>query len=293
MKLRCRDRVLPLDRVAIMGVLNVTPDSFSDGGLWLDPDAAVRHGLEMHQAGAAIVDVGGESTRPGASPVSESEELRRVLPVVESLSSAGCLVSIDTRKASVARAALEAGAAIVNDTSGEETDRSMDELTAATGAAMVVMHSRGSPETMRSLTEYGDVVTDVGDFLLGRAAQLESAGVPSDAIALDPGFGFAKTPEQNLVLLRRLRELTDLPYPVLVGTSRKSFIGRILGVGEGQRLEGTAATVAWAVAYGAKIVRVHDVIELTRVVRMTEAILASSEERSPHTAALGEARPAR
>jgi dihydropteroate synthase len=262
----------------IMGVVNVTPDSFSDGGLWFDRDTAIAHGREMESQGAAIIDVGGESTRPGAAPVDEAEELRRVVSVVDALSAAGCLVSIDTRKSAVARAALDAGALIVNDTSGEETDRSMDELVAARRAAIVVMHSRGTPETMRSLTEYEDVVRDVRDFLLARARQLEEAGVPSDAIALDPGFGFAKTPEQNLVMLRRFRELTDVAYPVLAGTSRKSFIGKVLDVDEGERVEGTAATVTWAVASGARIVRVHDVREMTRVVRMSEAILESGRE---------------
>ena len=291
MKLRCGDRVLALDRVAIMGVLNVTPDSFSDGGLWLDPDAAVRHAHEMDAEGAAIIDVGGESTRPGASPVPEDEELRRVVHVVESLSAEGHLVSIDTRKATVARAALDAGAVIVNDTSGEESDRGMDGLVAAAGAAMIVMHSRGTPETMRSLTRYGDVVTEVRDFLLQRAGELESAGVATDAIALDPGFGFAKTPEQNLVLLNRFQELTNVPYPLLAGTSRKSFIGHVLDVDEQHRLEGTAATVAWAVARGARIVRVHDVKEMTRVVRMTEAILDAGGDAVPSVPLAAEQTP--
>jgi dihydropteroate synthase len=291
MKLRCRDHVLSLDRVAVMGVLNVTPDSFSDGGLWLDARAAVGHGREMAAEGAAIIDVGGESTRPGANPVAEDEELRRVIPVVESLSADGYLVSIDTRKPAVARAAVEAGAAIVNDTTGEETDRRMDEVAAGSGAAVVVMHSRGTPVTMRSLTDYDDVVRHVRRFLLERAAQLVDAGVAADAVALDPGFGFAKTPEQNLVLLRRLRELVDVPHPVLAGTSRKSFIGRVLDLDEGERLEGTAATVAWAVACGAKLVRVHDVKEMTRVVRMTEAIVDAVDDGAeasamPHAALL-------
>jgi dihydropteroate synthase len=280
MKLRCRDRVLPLDRVAIMGVLNVTPDSFSDGGLWFDRAAAMDHGREMVERGASIVDVGGESTRPGATPVPADEELRRVIPVVEALSAEGAVVSIDTRKTEVARAAVTAGASIVNDTSGEESDRGMDELAAQTGAAIVVMHSRGTPETMRTLTDYDDVVWDVRDFLAHRAEELVAAGVPSDAIALDPGFGFAKTPDQNLVLLRRLRELSDNPYPLLAGTSRKSFIGKVLDLPEDQRIEGTAATVAWAVACGARLVRVHDVEQMVRVVRMTEAILESGGQET-------------
>jgi dihydropteroate synthase len=272
-KLRCRDLVLDLDRSAVMGVLNVTPDSFSDGGLWLDPDRAIEHGLEMVSQGASIVDVGGESTRPGAVPVPEDEELKRVLPVIEALASGhDVLVSIDTRKASVARRAIEAGASIVNDTAGEEFDRTMDELSRDTGAAMVVMHSRGNPSTMRSLTDYDDVVTTVTAFLRRRAEELLEAGVSHDSIALDPGFGFAKTPEQNLVLMNRLEDILGLGYPVLAGTSRKSFIGAVLDVPEDQRVEGTAATVAWSVMKGVQIVRVHDVQQMTRVVRMTEAI---------------------
>jgi dihydropteroate synthase len=272
-KLRGRDFVLDLDRTAIMGVLNVTPDSFSDGGRWLDPARAVAHGREMVAQGAAIVDIGGESTRPGAALVPEEEELARVVPVIEALAEIGeAPISIDTRKASVARQAIEAGASIVNDTTGEESDRVMDAVAASTGAAMVVMHSRGTPATMRSLTDYGDVVTDVVAFLRQRAEDLIEAGVAHDSIALDPGFGFAKTPEQNLALLNKLEEIQELGYPLLVGTSRKSFIGAVLDLPEDQRLEGTAATVAWAVAKGAQIVRVHDVGEMSRVVRMTEAI---------------------
>lgn len=273
MKLTLPDRVIPLDRTVVMGVLNVTPDSFSDGGLWLDPAAAVAHAREMSAEGAAIVDVGGESTRPGAAPVPEDEELRRVLPVVETLAGEGIVVSIDTRKPSVARAAVEAGAQIVNDTAGEESSRAMDDVVASTGAAVVVMHSRGTPAMMRSLTTYDDVVSDVRSFLEHRAAELEDAGVDRDRIALDPGFGFAKTPAQNLELLRRLDEVTTLDYPILVGTSRKSFIGWVLDLPERQRVEGTLATVVWAVAHGARLVRVHDVEAAARAVTMTEAIL--------------------
>ena len=272
MKLRGRDFILSLDRTAVMGVLNVTPDSFSDGGRWLDPDLAIAHGREMASQGAAIVDVGGESTRPGAAPVPEEEELARVVPVIEALADGDAPISIDTRKPSVARRAIEAGASIVNDTTGEEFDHEMDAVVATTGAAMVIMHSRGTPATMRSLTDYEDVVCDVASFLRWRAESLVEAGVARESIALDPGFGFAKTPEQNLVLLNRIDEILKLGYPVLVGTSRKSFIGAVLDLPEDQRVEGTAATVAWAVAKGARIVRVHDVEQMTRVVRMAEAI---------------------
>lgn len=273
MKLRCRDRILSLERTAIMGILNVTPDSFSDGGEWVDPTLAVSHALDMIDQGAEIIDVGGESTRPGATDVSEREELDRVIRVVEGVTSQTEVpVSIDTRKPNVARAAVHAGASIINDTSGE-TDRSeMDPIAAETGAAIVVMHSRGTPRSMTSLTDYDDVVLHVRDWLRERAASLQAAGVPSDSIVLDPGLGFAKTPDQNLLILQRLEEITALPHPVLVGPSRKSFIGRVLATTESEREEGTIATVLAALAKGARIARVHRVDVIARAVRMTEAI---------------------
>jgi dihydropteroate synthase len=268
---------LPLERPAIMGVLNVTPDSFSDGGLWFDEDAAVTHAIEMVEAGASIIDIGGESTRPNADPVPEEEELRRVLPVIKRIAAQiDVPLSIDTRKESVARAALDAGASIVNDTLGEEG--SIAAVAVETGAAVVVMHSRGTPKTMRSLTEYSDVVADVKSFLTDRVHELEAAGVSSQAIVVDPGFGFAKTPEQNLVLLDRLNEIGDLGYPVLAGTSRKSFIGAVLDLPEDDRIEGTIATVLWAIVRGARIVRVHDVTPVARAVTMAEAIRTGSVE---------------
>jgi dihydropteroate synthase len=275
MKLQHRNGHLDLDRVAVMGILNVTPDSFSDGGIWTDEDTAVRRGLEMIEQGAALVDVGGESTRPGATPVSEEEELKRVLRVVERLTDAGVLVSIDTRKPRIAARALEAGAGIINDTSGDQVDRAMDQLAAETKAGVIVMHSRGTPMTMTKLTSYGDVVGEVGSFLLQRAHALEQIGVPKEAICLDPGFGFAKSEEQNFELMRRLGEILRHGYPVLAGTSRKSFIGHVLGLETDERLEGTLATVIWCVAKGARIVRVHDIEPVVRAVRMTEAIAAS------------------
>ncbi|MEA2453072.1 MAG: dihydropteroate synthase [Actinomycetota bacterium] len=262
-----------------MGVLNVTPDSFSDGGLWIEPRAAIDHARQMVADGAKIIDIGGESTRPGATPVPEDEELRRVLPVIEALASdPGVPISIDTRKPAVARRALEAGAVIVNDTNGEATDGLMTDVCVATGAGVILMHSRGTPDTMRDMTDYGDIVADVCRFLLSWAQRLESAGVASEAIVLDPGFGFAKTPAQNLELLERLDEVVALGYPVLSGTSRKSFIGAVLDLPEDERLEGTAATVAWAVSEGASILRVHDVKEMSRVVKMASAIAAAANE---------------
>ena len=281
MELVCRDRRVSLERTVLMGVLNVTPDSFSDGGLWLDPEAAIPHAIAMVSEGAGIVDVGGESTRPGAQPVPEEEELQRVLPVVEALASQVAVpISIDTRKPAVAEAAIEAGASIVNDTSGEEFDPAMDEVAARTGAALVVMHSRGTPQTMKTLTDYEDVVLHTNAFLTRRADEAAEAGVSTSSIALDPGIGFAKTPAQSLELLARLDELVGTGWPVVVGTSRKSFIGTTLGLPEGERLEGTAATVAWAVAHGAHVVRVHDVEPMARVVRMTEAVAGAARNRS-------------
>lgn len=277
MELLCKSLAVPLDRVAVMGVLNVTPDSFSDGGRWIDPDRAVEHGLEMVRLGAAIVDIGGESTRPNAEPVSERDELDRVLPVIERLTEKlDVPISIDTRKASVARAAVEAGASIVNDTLGEEG--SIADVALETGAAIVVMHSRGTPRTMRSLVEYGDVVDDVRRFLAGKATELMSMGIDSASIVLDPGFGFAKSPEQSLMLLDRLDQITDLDYPVLSGTSRKSFIGAALDLPEDQRVEGTIATAVISVMKGARLVRVHDVEPVVRAVRMAEAVAAGRIE---------------
>jgi dihydropteroate synthase len=268
---------LSVDAPIVMGVLNVTPDSFSDGGQWLEPRAAIDHARQMVADGAALIDVGGESTRPGAAPVDEDEELRRVIPVIEGLvSDPGVPISIDTRKPGVARRALEAGAVIVNDTNGEANDGLMTDVVVGMGAGVVLMHSRGTPDTMREMNQYGDIVADVSRFLLSWAQRLESAGVPSDAIVLDPGFGFAKSPAQNLELLERLDEVVALGYPVLAGTSRKSFIGAVLDLPEDERIEGTAATVAWSVSEGAHILRVHDVKEMARVVRMATAIKAAA-----------------
>ena len=232
-----------------MGVLNVTPDSFSDGGRWLDPEAAVTHGLRMVAEGADVIDVGGESTRPGAEPVPVDEELRRVLPVVEAL--AGHVrVSIDTRKAEVAAAAIEAGATLVNDVSA-----SLAPVAAAGGAGWVAMHMQGDPRTMQQAPTYDDVVAEVRAFLVERA---ESSGVGE--VWIDPGIGFGKTLEHNLTLLRRLGELVAIGYPVVVGTSRKAFLGKLTGgAGVDDRAEASVATAAWSLSQGAAMVRVHDV----------------------------------
>jgi dihydropteroate synthase len=277
MQLRHRDGVLPLDRCAVMGVLNVTPDSFSDGGLWFDRDAAVKHALEMIDEGADIIDVGGESTRPGADLVPAEEELRRVIPVIEAIrAEVDVPLSIDTRKPEVAARALAAGAAIVNDTAGEAAADGMDRTVADAEAGYVIMHSRGTPETMRSMTDYEDVVEDVRRFLGTRIEQARRSGVPEDAIAVDPGIGFAKTPAQSLRLLNAAERFVDLGVPVLIGVSRKSFIGAVLNLPEDQRIEGTLAGICWAVAAGARIMRVHDVSPAVRTIRMLEAIAGAS-----------------
>jgi dihydropteroate synthase len=240
-----------------MGVLNVTPDSFSDGGQWMDPVPAIAHGRQMVAEGASIVDVGGESTRPGAHPVTEEEELRRVLPVIEALAGE-VRVSIDTRKAGVARAALAAGATILNDVSA-----TLWPVAADTGAAWVAMHMPADPSVMQQHAHYHDVVSEVRDYLVQRAEAARSAGVRE--VWIDPGIGFGKTARHNLVLLRHLGALVATGFPVAIGTSRKSFLGSLAPDAGGapapplDRLEGTVATTAWAILQGAEIVRVHDV----------------------------------
>ncbi|MFY9586335.1 MAG: dihydropteroate synthase [Actinomycetota bacterium] len=273
-------RTLPLgERVHVMGIVNVTPDSFSDGGFFLDRDAAIDHGLRLAEDGADILDVGGESTRPGAAPVSADDETERVVPVIEALAAKTDIpVSVDTSKASVARRALDAGAQIVNDVAAARFDDALLPLVAGRRAPIVLMHMLGEPRTMQKDPRYDDVVGEIAAFLDERADAAVAAGVSRDQIVVDPGFGFGKTREHNLVLLRRLREFRCLGFPVLAGTSRKSFIGSTLGdLPVEERLEGTAATVALAVSNGASIVRVHDVREMARVVRMVEAVQAATE----------------
>ena len=243
-----------------MGIVNVTPDSFSDGGMFLETDAAVAHGLVLAEEGAAILDVGGESTRPGAAPVSEEEERRRVLPVVERLAAAGHRVSIDTTKLAVARAALDAGAAFVNDVSAFRFEPGMVGLVAERGVHCCLMHMLGQPRTMQEDPRYEDVVSDVKAFLEGRLAFAIDQGVPEERVWLDPGIGFGKTVAHNLELLRRLDEIVAIGRPVMVGTSRKSFLGKLAGgKPEGERLPGTIATNVLALERGASVFRVHDV----------------------------------
>ncbi len=247
-----------------MGVLNVTPDSFSDGGRWLDPEAATAHGLALAAEGADVVDVGGESTRPGADEVPVEEELRRVVPVVDALAS-HVRVSIDTRKREVAEAALDAGATILNDVSA-----SLYDVAAVHEAGWVAMHMRGTPLTMQQEASYDDVVSEVREFLLHRARLALAAGIRE--IWIDPGLGFAKTADHNLSLLARLDELVATGHPVLVGASRKSFIGRLTGDAPvDDRLEGSLALAVWAMVKGAAMVRVHDVRSTAQAARLVTA----------------------
>jgi dihydropteroate synthase len=237
----------------VMGVVNVTPDSFSDGGRWLDPDAAIAHGMELFDEGADVVDVGGESTRPGAEPVSEAEELRRVLPVVEALAGRG-RVSIDTHHAPVAAAAVRAGATIVNDVSASSA---LWAVAAEHGVAYAAMHMQGTPRTMQADPRYDDVVVEVRDFLVERATSARAAGV--EEVWIDPGIGFGKTADHNLSLLKHLGVLAETGFPVLIGTSRKKFLQRIIDAGADDVLQGSVATAVVAMAAGAGMVRVHDV----------------------------------
>lgn len=267
-------RELSLGRPLIMGVLNVTPDSFSDGNRFLDPERAADRALEMAEQGADIIDVGGESTRPGAAPVEAGEELRRVLAVIGRLAGRlPCAISIDTWKSAVAREAIAAGAEIINDISGFTFDPDMAALAAHTGAGAVLMHTRGRPEVMQRDTAYDDLLAEVVQGLSRSVGIAVAAGVERERIAVDPGIGFGKDAAGNLALLRRLQEVGGLGLPLLVGTSRKGFIGKTLGRETNERLHGTAATVALAVANGASILRVHDVREMRDVADMAHAII--------------------
>ena len=259
----------------MMGVVNVTPDSFSDGGRFLDAQAAIEHGRSLLDDGADILDVGGESTRPGAEPVAEEEELRRVVPVVERLAQAGARVSIDTTKLEVARTALQAGARLVNDVSAFRHDPEMAALVAASGAQCCLMHMLGEPRTMQSDPRYGDVVSEVRAFLEERLSHAVAEGVPEERVLLDPGIGFGKTVEHNLKLLRRLDEIVAIGRPVVVGASRKSFLGRLTGRDADERLPGTIAANVLAYERGAAIFRVHDVAEVRDALRVTAATVAA------------------
>jgi dihydropteroate synthase len=267
-------------RPAVMGVVNVTPDSFSDGGRYLDPGPAVAHGLRLAAEGADVLDVGGESTRPGAEPVPAEEEARRVVPVVERLAAdAGVPVSVDTTKAAVAASALAAGATIVNDVAAGRFDPAILEVTAAAGAGYVAMHMQGEPRTMQDAPRYDDVVGEVTAFLIDRVAAARTAGIDDRAVAVDPGIGFGKSLAHNLELLARLPALVGaVGVPVLVGTSRKRFLGALLHEADGaepppeERDDATLATTVWAVERGARVVRVHDVRGTVHAVRLVTAL---------------------
>jgi len=259
----------------LMGVVNVTPDSFSDGGLFLDANVAIEHGRELASQGADILDVGGESTRPGAEEVGVEEERRRTEPVVAALAATGHTVSIDTSKLAVAEAALDAGAEIVNDVTALRHDPEVAALVADRRAGLVLMHMLGDPRTMQANPAYDDVVDEVKAFLAERLEVAVAAGVAEERVWLDPGIGFGKTLDHNLELLRRLGELRELGRPLVVGTSRKSFIGKIDGSEVGDRLGGTIASSVIAAAEGADVLRVHDVREGAQALKVADAILSA------------------
>jgi dihydropteroate synthase len=267
---------MELERPVLMGVVNVTPDSFSDGGAFLDPFSAVEHGRRLVAEGADILDIGGESTRPGADPVAEDEELRRVMPVLEALSDGGAALSIDTMKPGVARAALDAGARIVNDVTAFRFAPEMAELVAEAGVDCCLMHILGEPRTMQDDPRYDDVVSDVKAFLEERLAFAVERGVPEQRVWLDPGIGFGKTVDHNLELIRRLDEIVAIGRPVAIGTSRKSFLGKLTGRDVAERLPGTIATNVLAYERGASVFRVHDVAEVADALKVAAATVGSA-----------------
>ncbi|MBZ5659795.1 MAG: dihydropteroate synthase [Acidobacteriia bacterium] len=286
-RLRLRSRTLLLGpRTLVMGVLNVTPDSFSDGGAYLDSEAAVARALQLEREGADILDVGGESTRPGATPIHSDEELRRILPVIEILRGKLRIpMSVDTQKAEVAQAALDAGAEILNDISALRADPRLAKIAARARAPMILMHMRGAPRTMQRGPFARDVIRNVMTGLREALARARHAGLTKSQILLDPGIGFGKSHEQNFEILARLPEFASLGCPLVVGTSRKSFLGKAMaragepGLPAGERLLGTAATVTASILGGAHIVRVHDVAEIARVARVADAILDAASGR--------------
>ncbi len=271
---RLRDRSLRFDRqVHLMGIVNTTPDSFSDGGAFLDPRRAIDHAHQLVEAGATIIDIGGESTRPGAEPVGASTEIDRVLPVIEAMSAdTDAIVSVDTTKSEVAAAALDAGAHLVNDISGLGFDPNMASLVAEAGCGLVLMHIQGRPRTMQDEIHYSDLIADIRRFFERRIEQAIDDGVRRDQIIIDPGIGFGKEVHHNYTLIRRLGDFGDLGHPMLVGPSRKSFLGALIDRPADQRLMATASAVACAVMNGAHLVRVHDVEHIADVLRIAEAV---------------------
>lgn len=278
---RCRDRVLELSaRPLLMGVLNVTPDSFSDGGRYRDPERAVERGCAMVAEGAAILDIGGESSRPGAAPVDEAEELRRVLPVIRALAGrVDALLSVDTTKAAVAEAALEAGVHIINDITALTGDARMADVARRSGAGVVLMHMRGTPRTMQADPHYDDVVAEVARYLDERLRQAEAAGLARETLVIDPGICFGKTVAHNVALLNGVGALAALGRPVLVGLSRKSFLGHLTGRGVEDRLLPSLVALAVALREGAHLARVHDVKESCEVARLVGMFKATPEAR--------------
>ena len=275
--LRCGGQIFDFaKRTYVMGILNITPDSFSDGGKFLNHDEALDHAKQMVDEGADIIDVGGESTRPGAQPASLEEEHRRVIPFIEKLArQIKVPISIDTTKAEIAKDALEAGAAMINDISALKFDPQMASLASEHGVPVVLMHMRGTPETMQRHLVYNSLISEVHFFLRERIEYAESVGIDSQKIIIDPGIGFGKSvPDGNLSIIKNLSSFKDLGKPILVGTSRKAFIGNILNLGVEEREEGTAATISLAISNGAHMVRVHDVGKMKRVVKMVDAVLA-------------------
>lgn len=272
--IRCRKRTFTLGKqTLLMGILNVTPDSFSDGGLFFDKEKAIACGLKMVEEGADLIDIGGESTRPGSQPLELDEELRRVIPVIEFLAKeVDVPISIDTYKSTVAKKAIEAGAQIINDISGLHLDSSLSQVAAKEDVPLVLMHIRGNPETMQRNIHYDSLFSQIIQYLKDSILRAESAGVDPEQIIIDPGIGFGKTTEQNLLILKNLQEFKILGKPLLLGTSRKSFIGKILNADVTERLEGTLSSIVVGVLNGAHIIRCHDVLQAKRAIAIADAV---------------------
>jgi len=284
-EIRCRGKTLPLgSKALIMGILNVTPDSFSDGGRFIDPLITVDQAQEMIAEGADIIDIGGESTKPGASYVGEEEEIARIRPIVDALGKCTDIpISIDTRKASVAQVALDCGASLVNDVSAFQDDSRMAHVVQTSGAGVVLMHRQGHSLTMQEAPHYEDVIGEVSSFLSERVAMARSNGIPADHIIIDPGIGFGKTCTHNLKILANLEKFTELQQPLMVGISRKRFIGELTGRSVGEREMGNAAVIATAVWLGASILRVHDVAAMKDVIQMAQALRNSCDKYKEET----------
>jgi dihydropteroate synthase len=280
--IRCRKRTFTLGkRTFLMGILNVTPDSFSDGGLYLDPKKAIAHGLKMVEEGADFIDIGGESTRPGSKPVELNEELKRVIPVIKSLvKEVDVPISIDTNKSSVAERAIEAGAEIINDISGLHFDSNLGHVAAKKDVPLILMHIRGTPETMQKDVHYDSLFSEILQYLKESIQRAESAGLDPQQIIVDPGIGFGKTLEDNLLIIKNLSEFRVLGKPLLLGTSRKSFIGKILNGEANERLEGTLSSIAICVLNGAHIIRCHDVLQAKKAIVVADAIRLVEESRT-------------